>query len=104
MARRPLPSREELRRFIRESPGRVGKREIARAFQITGDQRPALKKLLMELSQTGAVDKGHGRKVAPPKALPEVAVEWRVAIMKMAGMIQQIVSMAVAFVGTGMEM
>ncbi len=70
----PFPTREQVLEFIRDSTTPVGKREIARAFQITGDQRPALKRLLAELSQTGEVDKGRGRKVAPPKALPEVAV------------------------------
>jgi ribonuclease R len=70
----PFPTREQVLEFIRDSTGPVGKREIARAFQISGDQRPALKRLLFELSQTGEVDKGRGRKVAPPKALPEVAV------------------------------
>ena len=70
----PFPTREQVLEFIRESTTPVGKREIVRAFQITGEQRPALKKLLAELSQTGEVDKGRGRKVAPPKALAAVAV------------------------------
>ncbi len=70
----PFPTREQVLEFIRESPAPVGKREIARAFHITGDDRPALKKLLLELSSTGTVDKGRGRKVAPPKALAAVAV------------------------------
>jgi ribonuclease R len=70
----PFPTREQVLEFIHESPTPVGKREIARAFHITGDQRPALKKLLLDLSSTGEVDKGRGRKVAPLKALPEVAV------------------------------
>ncbi len=70
----PFPTREQVLEFIRESTTPVGKREIVRAFQITGEQRPALKKLLAALSQTGEVDKGRGRKVAPPKALAAVAV------------------------------
>ena len=70
----PFPTREQVLAFIRESPAPVGKREIARAFHITGDRRPELKKLLGELSQTGEVDRGRGRRVAPPKALAEVAV------------------------------
>jgi ribonuclease R len=70
----PFPTREQVLAFIRESTTPVGKREIARAFQITGDQRPALKALLTELSRSGAVDKGRGRRVAPPKALSEVAI------------------------------
>jgi ribonuclease R len=70
----PFPTREQVLEFIRESTGPVGKREIARAFQITGDQRPALKALLAELSRSGAVDKGRHRRMAPPKALSEVAI------------------------------
>jgi len=70
----PFPTREQVLEFIRESPTPVGKREIVRAFQITGDQRPALKKLLAELAQTGEVDKGRGCKIAPPKRLSEVAI------------------------------
>ena len=70
----PFPTREQVLAFIRESTTPVGKREIARAFQITGDQRPALKVLLADLSRSGAVDKGRGRKVAPPRALAEVAI------------------------------
>jgi ribonuclease R len=70
----PFPTREQVLAFIRESPVPVGKREIARAFHITGERRTDLKKLLSELSQTGEVDRGRGKRVAPPKALAEVAV------------------------------
>jgi ribonuclease R len=70
----PFPTREQVLAFIRESPVPVGKREIARAFHITGDRRVELKKLLSDISQTGEVDRGHGKRLAPPKALAEVAV------------------------------
>ena len=70
----PFPTREQMLAFIRESPAPVGKREIARAFHITGERRPELKKLLSELSQSGEVDRGRGHRVGPPKALAEVAV------------------------------
>lgn len=70
----PFPTREQVLAFIRESPTPVGKREIARAFQITGDQRTELKALLQDLSQSGDVDRGRGKRVAPPKALPEMAI------------------------------
>jgi ribonuclease R len=70
----PFPTREQILAFIRESTTPVGKREIARAFHIVGDRRTELKKILLELSQTGAVDRGRGKRVAPPKALNEVAV------------------------------
>jgi ribonuclease R len=70
----PFPTREQVLAFIQESQAPVGKREIARAFHITGDRRAELKKLLAELSQTGEVDRGRGKRIAPPKALAEVAV------------------------------
>ncbi len=41
-----LPSEEEILEFIRGSDRKVGKREIARAFNIRGDDRIALKKRL----------------------------------------------------------
>ena len=66
MARKksPLPTKDQLRTFITESPTPVGKREIARAFQVKGDDRVALKVLLRELSAEGSV--GKVRKAAPP--------------------------------------
>ncbi|MCH7551253.1 MAG: hypothetical protein IIA35_06085, partial [Proteobacteria bacterium] len=42
----PLPSEDDLLKFIRESPSRVGKREIARAFAITGAARADLNDML----------------------------------------------------------
>ena len=51
MARRkpPLPTKDQLRSFISESPTPVGKREIARAYGLKGDQRIELKELLRDL-------------------------------------------------------
>ena len=60
----PLPTKDQLRTFITESPTAVGKREIARAFQVKGDDRVALKAMLRELSAEGTV--GRIRKAAPP--------------------------------------
>jgi ribonuclease R len=39
----PPPTREQILAFIRESPVPVGKREIARAFNIKGAERVGLK-------------------------------------------------------------
>ncbi|MBM3548062.1 MAG: ribonuclease R [Alphaproteobacteria bacterium] len=66
MARKtaPLPTKDQLREFIAESPTPVGKREIARAFQVKGEDRVALKAMLRELSAEGTV--GKIRKAAPP--------------------------------------
>ena len=35
----PFPSRDEVLKFIEDTPGRVGKREIARAFNLDIDQK-----------------------------------------------------------------
>ncbi|WP_142850801.1 ribonuclease R [Telmatospirillum sp. J64-1] len=70
----PLPSKQELLDFIRNSPGHVGKREIARAFHMTGDLRVELKRMLRELEAEGAVEKGGKRRFGRPGTLPEVAV------------------------------
>ncbi|MEQ8964589.1 MAG: ribonuclease R, partial [Azospirillaceae bacterium] len=62
--------------FIRSSPTPVGKREIARAFDIRGDRRVALKGLIKDLERDGLVERkpGRSRKVTPPEGLPEVTV------------------------------
>jgi ribonuclease R len=70
----PFPSKAEVLAFIRESPSPVGKREIARAFRLRGDQRVELKALLKELKQDGLLEPHEKRKVARPGALPAVAV------------------------------
>ena len=67
----PLPTKRQIIDFIRESPVPVGKREIARAFRITGTDRVALKVILQELRQDGEIERGRGRRVAPPNTLPD---------------------------------
>ncbi len=69
-----LPTRQQILDFVRNSPTPVGKREIARAFQVKGSDRIPLKALLKELAEEGVVDRGKKRRMAPPGALPEVAV------------------------------
>ena len=79
----PLPSREDVVAFIaREveaaksngaAPGKIGKREIARAFGIKGDDRIGLKALLRELEADGAVERRH-KIVHKPGVLPGVVV------------------------------
>ncbi len=70
----PLPSRDKILEFIRESPTPVGKREIARAFQIKGADRIALKAILKDLRQDGHLGREPGRKLTPRGELPSVAV------------------------------
>ena len=70
----PFPDKQQVVDFIRDSPVPVGKREIARAFQLSGDQRVALKALLKEIQHDGTVERGRGRRLATPRVLPPVAV------------------------------
>ncbi len=70
----PLPTRQQLLEFIRESPGRVGKRELARAFNMTGENRIILREMIKDLEKSGEIERGRGRRFGRPGALPEVMV------------------------------
>jgi len=70
----PFPSKDDILRFIADSPDPVGRREIARAFNIRGAQRAELRALLKELAEEGHIDRGHKRRYGPPGELPAVAV------------------------------
>jgi ribonuclease R len=61
-------------RFIQDSPGPVGKREIARAFHIRGDQRLELKRLFKEMVDDGTIHKGHRHSLHEAGELPKVLV------------------------------
>ena len=68
----PFPSRDAILEFLRTSTGRIGKRDIARAFGIAGPDREILKSLLKDLEKDGAVERSRGRRLALPGALPEI--------------------------------
>lgn len=70
----PLPTKAQVLEFILESPGKVGKREIARAFNLSAEQRPVLREIMKSLEQDGAIQRGHNRRVHKPGLLPEVTV------------------------------
>ncbi len=80
MARRPrsaagqLPSRDEIRKFVRESAGRVGKREISQHFNLGPEHRVALRQLLKELAGDGAVAPAGHRRFTAPGRLPDAMV------------------------------
>ena len=59
---------------MRDSEGPVGKREIARAFDIRGTDRARLNDLLRELRREGELDRGKGRRFGEPGTLPNVGV------------------------------
>ncbi len=69
----PFPTREEILQFVHDSPTRVGKREIARAFQLDAEQKKELKKVLRGLEQEGALGR-EKRRYSDPGSLPEVSV------------------------------
>ena len=70
----PLPTKEELLTYIRESPTPVGKRDLARAFRISGASRVRLKAMLKELQEEGALGRDRGRRFASAGSLPAVTV------------------------------
>jgi ribonuclease R len=73
MKRTTLPSREELLAFIRERSGKVGTREIARAFGAKNADRTALNRMLRELAEEGHVDRRRKR-LHRPGTLPPVVL------------------------------
>jgi len=70
----PLPSKQQILEYIRAQPGRVGKRDLARAFKLSGDERIDLKAILRELERDGTIDRAQKRRFAPPGSLPETTV------------------------------
>lgn len=73
-----LPTKEQIISFIAESTGKVGKREIARAFGIGGGQRIWLKRILKELEDEGAIDRRkktmHRADMLPPVVLADITM------------------------------
>jgi ribonuclease R len=67
------PSRDEILRYIAENPDRSGKREIAKAFALRGEDRIWLKDLLRDLQDEGLLTRERKR-LARAGALPHVAV------------------------------
>jgi ribonuclease R len=68
-----LPSKDEVLAFIGKRPGRVGTREIARAFNLKNDRRVELKRMLRELADEGRIE-ARRKKLHHPGALPPVTL------------------------------
>ena len=68
-----LPSREDVVAFIANASGKVGKREIAQAFNIRGGDRNWLKQMLKDLEAEGTVDRRR-KSVHKSGQLPEVVL------------------------------
>ena len=69
----PSPRKEELLAFIGEQPGKVGTREIARAFGLKNADRAELKRMLRELADEGHVERRR-KKLHHAGALPPVVL------------------------------
>jgi len=69
-----LPSREELRRFVAASGGRVGKREVAREFGLGPELRGELRDALRDLAREGKIAPAGHRRFASPGRLPDATI------------------------------
>jgi len=69
-----LPGREQILRFIEESDQPAGKREIARAFGLKGNEKIRLKALLKDMADEGLIDLGPGRAFHKMGGVPKVTV------------------------------
>ncbi len=69
-----VPSRDELRRFLRGQTGRVGKREIARAFGLGPEHRAELRAALKELEAEGIISPAGAKRFREAGRLPEIMV------------------------------
>src|ERR1700741_2577953 len=78
MAKRPvkggLPSRQQVLDFIASSDAPAGKREIAKAFGLSGADKVALKALLKDMGDEGLIDAGPGRAFHRMGGIPKVTV------------------------------
>ncbi len=66
------PTKEDILQFIQSSSQNIGRREIARAFDIKGSERIDLKRVLKELAADGLI--AGARRAVRKDALPNVAV------------------------------
>jgi len=69
-----LPSRKQILDFIAASDQPAGKREIARAFNIRGDAKIQLKRLLNDMADEGLIESGRGRAFNQMGGVPRVTV------------------------------
>jgi ribonuclease R len=78
MAKKPpragLPARQQILDFIASSDAPAGKREIARAFGLSGHDKIALKALLHDMADEGLIDASPGRAFHQAGGVPKVTV------------------------------
>jgi len=69
-----LPTRQQILDFIAASDQPAGKREIARAFALSAQDKIALKALLKDMADEGLIDSAPGRAFHKMGGLPKVTV------------------------------
>ncbi len=69
-----LPSRKQILDFIATSDQPAGKREIARAFGLSGQAKIDLKRLLNDMADEGLIDHSRGRAFHQAGGVPRVTV------------------------------
>jgi ribonuclease R len=69
-----LPSRKQILDFIATSDQPAGKREIARAFGLSGQTKIELKALLKDMADEGLIDSAPGRAFHKSGGVPKVTV------------------------------
>src|SRR3954470_10196834 len=69
-----LPTRKQILDFIASSDQPAGKREIARAFGLHGNDKIALKTLLKDMADEGLIDSSPGRAFHQSGGVPKVTV------------------------------
>ena len=77
MARKPsngLPTSKQILEFIEQSGQPAGKREIARAFGLSGHDKIMLKALLKDMADEGLIDSSPGRAFHKAGGVPRVTV------------------------------
>ncbi|HEX9964916.1 MAG TPA: RNB domain-containing ribonuclease [Allosphingosinicella sp.] len=78
MAKKPtsagLPTRQQILDFIASSDVPAGKREIARAFGLSAQDKVALKALLHDMADEGLIDSSPGRAFHQAGGVPKVTV------------------------------
>lgn len=69
-----LPSRKQILDFIATSDQPAGKREIARAFGLSGQDKILLKALLKDMADEGLIDSAPGRAFHKSGGVPKVTI------------------------------
>ncbi|WP_380874702.1 ribonuclease R [Sphingomonas sp. DBB INV C78] len=69
-----LPSRQQILDFITQSPTPAGKREIAKAFGLSAQDKILLKALLKDMADEGLIDSAPGRAFHKMGGVPKVTV------------------------------